>query len=76
MTHKEEEHEDAKNRTGRFARGGDRGGKSPGNQGTSNNPGANNLVIGQRLKEVLCGQLMMNNEDADNYCENIIQGKD
>ena len=76
MTHKEEEYEDAKNRTGRFARGGDRRGKPSGDQGTSNNQGANNLVIGERLKEVLCGQLLMNDKDGDKYCETIIQGKD
>jgi bacterioferritin (cytochrome b1) len=49
---------------------------SPDDQGTSNNQGANNLVIGERLKEVLCSQLMMNDEDADKYCEQITQGKD
>jgi hypothetical protein len=76
VTHTEEEHDDAKNRTGRFARGGDRRGKPSADQGTSNNQAANNLVIGERLKEVLCSQLMMNDEDADKYCEKIIQGKD
>ena len=76
VTHTEEEHEDAKNRTGRFARYGNGGGQPPANQGAPSNQGANNLVIGERLKEVLCGQLMMNDEDADKYCAKIIQGKD
>ena len=34
------------------------------------------LVIGQRLKEVLCSKLMLDDNDAEQYCQEIIQGKD
>ena len=39
--------------------------------------GGNNLVVSQRLKEVLCGRLMLDDEDADKICADILnQGKD
>jgi hypothetical protein len=38
--------------------------------------GGNNLVVSQRLKEVLCGRLMLDDEDADKICADILnQGK-
>ena len=43
--------------------GDDRKGKPPADQGTSNNQGADNLIIGERWKEVLCGQLMTKGKD-------------
>ena len=38
---------------------------------------SNNLVVSQRLKEVLCGRLMLDDDDADKICADILkQGKD
>ena len=39
------------------------------------NGSGDKLVIGQRLKEVLCLQLMLDNNDIEQYCQEIIQGK-
>ena len=36
-----------------------------------------NLVVSQKLKEVLCGKLMISDEDADNICKDVYgQGKE
>ena len=37
----------------------------------------NNLVVSQRLKEVLCNKLMISDEDAEMICNDVCgQGKD
>ena len=37
----------------------------------------NNLVVSQKLKEVLCSKLMLGDADADNICNDVCgQGKD
>ena len=37
----------------------------------------NNLVVSQKLKEVLCNKLMISDADADNICNDVCrQGKD
>ena len=39
--------------------------------------GSNNLVVSQRLKEVLCGRLILDDVDADKICADTLkQGKD
>ena len=39
--------------------------------------GGNNLVVSQRLKEVLCNKLMISDLDTDNICNDVCgQGKD
>ena len=36
----------------------------------------NNLVVSQKLKEVLCSKLMLSDADADNICNDVCgQGK-
>ena len=68
VMHEEKDHKDTKNRRGKFARGAKT--NKPSNSGTDK------LVIGQRLKEVLCRQLMMNDTGTEAYCEKVVQGKD
>ena len=51
--------------------------KTPATSGAAAPAGAaNKFAIGQRLKEVLCTKLMLSDEDADAYCQEIIQFKD
>ena len=47
--------------------------KNDGDKGSGGS--GNKLVLGQRLKEVLCSQLMFDDKDAEQYCQDIIQGK-
>ena len=55
-------------------------GKKPGDANKPNASGGgngDNLVVSQRLKEVLCGRLMLDDDDADKICADILNsGKD
>ena len=66
VRHKPEDHDDYmanryKNRKPAGQTGGAGGESSSGN----------NLVVSQRLKEVLCNKLMISDEDADNICKDV-----
>ena len=72
VRHKPEDHDDYmanryKNRRPAGQNGGARASAS----------GGNNLVVSQRLKEVLCNKLMISDEDAENIFNDVCgQGKD
>ena len=47
------------------------------NKNDDSGGGSNNLVVFKRPKEVLCGCLMLDDDDADKICADILkQGKD
>ena len=75
--HKPEDHDtwraDHRARNGKTPRAAGAGNT---NDSDASKPGSDKLAISQRLKEVLCSKLMMSDEDADEYCKEVCQGKD
>ena len=72
VRHKPEDHDEVMARRYRNR-------KPEGQNGAAGAPATsgNNLVVSQKLKEVLCGKLMISDEDADNICKDVYgQGKD
>ena len=62
-----------------MARNKEKFGKKPGasTPAASSGGGGDNLVVSQRLKEVLCGRLMLDDDDAEKICADILNsGKD
>ena len=73
VRHEEKDHDSA------VARNKEKFGKKPGaSKPTASGGGSgDNLVVSQRLKEVLCGRLMLDDDDADKICADILNsGKD
>ena len=69
VAHKPEDHDAvvARRRAGRAKQ--ERRPESSGDDGGTS--AGNNLVISQKLKEVLCSKLMASDEDADKICNDI-----
>ena len=71
VRHKPEDHDDFMANRNRRRPAGQNGGA------TAPATGGNNLVVSQKLKEVLCSKLMISDADADNICKDVYgQGKD
>ena len=64
-----------KNHTAAVAKNKEIFGKTAGGTNKSSDSGegrSNNLVVSQRFKEVLCARFMLNNDDADKICADIL----
>ena len=72
VTHKPEDHDAI---IAKRYRNREPAGQTGGTGGASSS--GNNLVVSQKLQEVLCSKLMLSNADAGNICNDVCsQGKD
>ena len=72
VTHKPEDHDAI---MAKRYRNREPAGQTGGAGGASSS--GNNLVVSQKLKEVLCSKLMISDADADNICNDVCgQGKE